>query len=77
MRHLYDPSVDWHSVDVNVVDLHEGGDEILVIVLFNVSDLSICWSDDAFTDISFGIPEENEKENKYTKNRDKEGEEPK
>jgi hypothetical protein len=56
---------------VNIVHLHEGGDEILVFLLFNVSDLSICGSDDAFTDISFGIPEENEEENKYTKNRDK------
>jgi hypothetical protein len=62
---------------VNIVDLHEGRDEILVFLLFNVSDLSICWSDDAFTNISFGIAEENEEENKNTKNRDKKGEEPK
>jgi hypothetical protein len=62
---------------MDIVYLHERGDEILVFLLFNISDVPICRSNNAVTDSTFRVTEENQEKNQYTKNRDKEGEEPK
>jgi hypothetical protein len=62
---------------MDVVDLHERRDKILVFLLFNVSDLPICWCDDPLSDGTLWVTEENKEKNKDTQKRDKTDKEPK
>jgi hypothetical protein len=62
---------------MDVVHLHERRDEVLIFLLFNVSDFSVCWCNDSKGDSSLWITEENKEKNKDTKNRDETSKEPK